>query len=189
MSTLTRDKLAARMMPHAAYEVDIPWQHLERHLADELKAGLDLDPDYQREHVWTEDQRVAWVEHVLTGGEFGKLILVGHTGTRAHAADASGRIPDYSLVDGKQRMATVRRLLRDDLAVFPDPEKPEGYVWSEIADDLKRIYIGRFQWRLVVVPTRADLLRLYLKLNAGGTPHTRQELARVEQLLEQERGR
>lgn len=140
MSTLTRDKLAARMMPHAAYAVDIPWQHLERHLADELKAGLDLDPD-------------------------------------------------YSLVDGKQRMATVRRLLRDDLAVFPDPEKPLGYVWSEIADDLKRIYIGRFQWRLVVVPTRAELLRLYLKINAGGTPHTRQELVRVERLLEQERGR
>lgn len=187
-SKLTRAMLAPLMIPHAAYEIDVGWDSLEGHLAREMSAGLDLDPDFQRGHVWTMAQRVAWVEYVLTGGEIGKTLLVAHIGKRAHDANAAGKINGYCLVDGKQRLTTARMLLRGDLRVFPRAECPEGYTWSEIDDGVKRLYIGRFQWRLVVVDSRADLLRLYLRLNAGGTPHAPEEIARVSAMLAEEKG-
>lgn len=185
-TSLTASMIADRMMPVAHYEIDLRWQNLEAHLDYELRAGLDLDPDFQRGHVWTPSQRVAWVEHVLTRGDVGKTLLVAHVGTRSHESDRNGQIQGYCLVDGKQRLTTVRAFLRGDFGVFADPEHPEGYLWSELGPDLKRDFTVRFHWRVVVVPTRAEILRLYLKINAQGTPHTAAEIARVQRLLAEE---
>jgi hypothetical protein len=41
----------------------------------------------------------------------------------------------------------------------------------------------RFQMKVCCLPTRAEVLRWYLAINAGGTPHTPEELARVRELL------
>jgi hypothetical protein len=49
----------------ANYHVHVPWTSLEKHLKDwQESLGLDLEPDFQRIHVWTEPQqrryRVSW---------------------------------------------------------------------------------------------------------------------------------
>ena len=61
-------------LPRAHYEIDIEWVGVERMLVSwGIGRGLiDLSPDYQREHVWTEAQRVAYIEYVLAGGEVGR---------------------------------------------------------------------------------------------------------------------
>jgi hypothetical protein len=128
---------------------------------------LNLDPDYQREHVWTREQQVKYVEYVLSGGEVGKAIIW----YAPSWPDDDGRPVD--LVDGKQRIQAVRAFMRGDF-------QAHGMVY-ESCDPLG--IECRFYWRVCSLATRAEVLQLYLNINAGGTPHTVAEIERVRGLL------
>jgi len=166
---------AIPQLPQAHYEVDTAWGRIEWSLMN-FAGGmrLDLDPDYQRMHVWSEDQQVAYVAYILQGGEVGKNITWNCRDWERPAPDDA-----IELVDGKQRLEAVRRFIRGDLEVF-------GMRYRE-ADTL-RIHHARFKFRVCSL-SRADVLRLYLNINAGGTPHTAEEIDRVRGLLDAEAGR
>jgi hypothetical protein len=167
--------------PEAHYEIDVAWSFLENwltsmdervaHEDEEWTGGLELDPDYQRSHVWTESQQRAFVEYSLKGGEGGRLLYWNSIGW--------GQVftQRVELVDGKQRLEAVRKFIRGDLTVF-------GGHRLENARSLGLDF--RFRMRIAGLPTRADVLRWYLSINAGGTPHTEEELDRVRNLLEAE---
>jgi hypothetical protein len=178
------EDIPGMMYPHSAYEVDWAWNVIERLVADDLAQGVDLDPPFQRVHRWTDEQRRLFCEYVLCGGETGKVLIFAQTGERAWEMGRDYKYQNYVLVDGKQRLESVRRLVRGELRVFPRPERPEGYLWEELGDGFTRMTTARFHFRLVVLPTYADILRLYLKFNAGGTPHTPAELDKVRDMLE-----
>lgn len=159
--------------PRAHYEVDVAWRYVEETLTSwsdttDGMGGLDLSPDYQRAHVWTREQQVAYVEYQLRGGEVGKNIVFnspdwGH-----------GYKRPTELIDGKQRLEAVRAFLRGEFPVF-------GHLFSEYADKLPQGLTFRF--RVCTLESRAEVLQLYLNINAGGTPHTPEELDRVRALL------
>jgi hypothetical protein len=160
--------------PRAHYEVDVSWDFVEWHLGKWRESyGLALDPDYQRAHVWTEAQQIAYVEYVLAGGEVGKNITWNCMGWGS--LDRTGPM---ELIDGKQRLEAVRAFMRGDLEV---------YGRRYVDGDALRWSAG-FKWRVCSLSTRADVLRLYLNINAGGTPHTPDEIERVRALLEHESG-
>lgn len=157
-------------LPTAHYEIDVGWDYLERQLESwddhsNGMGGLNLDPDYQRAHVWTPAQRIAYVEYMLSGGEVGKIITwnCADWGTTYQSP--------VELVDGKQRLEAVRAFMRNDLSVF-------GHLKSEFTGHL-RIFNAGFKFRVCSLKTRAEVLDLYLNINAGGTPHTKEELERV----------
>lgn len=160
---------------------------VESHLNMEFEVGLDLNPDYQKEHVWTDAQRVAYLEYMLLGGEAGKTLIVACVGggeDYVHRPDETIYLRGYSLVDGKQRLETVRRFLRGEIRVFAGVRGvPEGYLWSECANGFRATGANlSFRWLRVSVASKADLYKLYLKFNEGGTPHTAEELDRVRTL-------
>lgn len=162
-------------LPQACYQVDVPWSHLEDHLVhlDEAPGKLDLDPDYQREHVWARRQQVAYVEYCLMGGEVGRQITLNSPDWMG-----SWKRPT-ELVDGKQRLEAVRAFLRDEF-------RAHGHLFSEYEDRLP--LDCRFQFRVCKLETREEILQLYLNINAGGTPHTKAEITRVRKMLAHERG-
>ena len=157
--------------PSSIFEVDVSWEFLDAWIA-EANPPLDLDPDYQRGHVWGEAQQVAYLEYVLKGGEVGRNIVTNCPGWKSAGAGLGG---PYELVDGLQRITAVRCFMRDEVRVF-------GRLRSEIQGSLR--LSTTFRWRVLDLPTRADVLKLYLAINAGGTPHTREEIARVQALLQ-----
>lgn len=160
-------------LPRAYYTVDVPWDSIERQIETEKQAGLDLEPEYQREHKWTIEQRIAFVEYVMRGGEASTRITFVTT-------DRLGMpLPNYSLLDGKQRLESVRMFMRDELRAF-------GLLRSEFIGKPRGIWL---KWHIVAVPTVADIYRLYLALNEGGTVHTPQELGHVHALLAAEEER
>jgi len=101
--------------PRAHYQVNVSWEYLEEtvewYLALEL-APLDLNPDFQRAHVWTEAQQRAYVEYVLRGGEVGRTLTFNCPGWMN---DFRG---PYVIVDGKQRLEAARKFVRGELKVF-----------------------------------------------------------------------
>lgn len=64
-------------------------------------------------------------------------------------------------------LEAVRAFLRDEFTAF-------GSLRSEYTDHM-RLHLG-FKWRICGLATRAEILQLYLNINAGGTPHTQSEL-------------
>lgn len=163
--------------------VHFPWKSIEKalgpdgHLSDYQGNIPDICPDFQRGHVWNDAQRIAWLEYKLSGGHGSDLILWNEYPDGAHV-----------LVDGLQRLTSVRMFMRDEIAIFAgqggDPEN-EGWHKSEIDPRaIRRISGGGFlRFTINQLKTRADVLRWYIELNAGGTPHSDEEIERVRAML------
>lgn len=168
--------------PRAAWEVDVHWHEVVRSLnLLDFYRNLDLDPDFQRGHVWTDEQRRAWVEYVLQGGETGRNVTFVTDDWR------SGEEATFiAILDGKQRLETVQRFLRGEVRIFADAVKPEGYAVNEIGGVFRGL-LYTLKFRVIEVPNRAAALTLYLQFNGGGTPHSEAELLRVRALLDAER--
>ena len=160
--------------PHANYSIDVDWRYLEEQIEHATKDdGLDLNPDFQRAHVWTGKQQREYVEYVLMGGECSKVLTFNCPGWQYSLSKCG----PYVLVDGKQRLEAVRAFLRGSLSVF-------GYRFHEYTGHLRMFH--SFKWQVCELETRAELLQLYLNINAGGTPHTKAELDKVRKMLRQE---
>ena len=57
------------------YEVNIRLNHLEKTLKEyDEDYGLELNPDFQRGHVWSEEQQRAYVEFFIKGGKTARII-------------------------------------------------------------------------------------------------------------------
>jgi len=161
--------------PRAHYQVDVPWVRLEQYLLfDHGDLPLDLEPDYQRGHVWSDAQRIAYLEYQLMGGEAAKVVIANCPGW-----DYGGDLGPYELVDGLQRITAVRMFLSNELKAF-------GYYYKEYTDQL-RIHEAGFKWQVLSLATRAEVLNFYLLLNSGGVAHSPEEIGRVKKLLEKER--
>lgn len=167
---------------NASWGCDISWQYLVSDwLPQQLKDGLDIDPDFQRGHVWSEEQQRRYVEFVLQGGRTGREIQTNHPGW--HSGSMTG---PYVLVDGKQRIEAVCRFMKDEIAVFHDLHlKGVGYKRGDFTDYMR--HFASFRWSVNDLATRAEVLQWYLDLNAGGVVHTDMEISRVRALLEMEK--
>ena len=179
-STLTPDtagKVSYQQIPSftewGGYAVDHNWSWLETAVAGYVKDyGFDMgESDFQRGHVRTEAQQIAYVEHVLRGGRSGKDILCN-----ARNWQRSGDVGQMVLVDGKQRLRAALRFLRNDLGVFGGFHRNQftGHMSSQFAT---------FRWHVNSLNTREQVLWWYVEINAGGTPHTAAEINKVRALI------
>ena len=146
-------------------------EYIDREIAE----GLVLNPDFQRGHVWTEEQQTAYIEYLLMGGMSGRTIYL-------NAKDAESPSPenqDYVCVDGLQRITAIRGFYHDEIPAF-------GHRYSQFEGPLN---LTKFTMRIVVndLQTREEVLQWYLELNTTGVPHSKEELDRVKALLNRER--
>lgn len=164
-----------KMFPHCSWRCDVSWKYLENMIVSHSERGsgaLDLEPDFQRAHVWNDAQRTAYIEYILRGGTSGKELYFNCPGWGKNY-----RGP-YVIVDGKQRLEAVRRFMRGEIKAF-------GYYRHEY-EDAPDITSAKFSWNVAALETRREVLEWYLNFNAGGSAHTSEELERVRKLLEKE---
>ena len=170
------------------YGADVPWNYLEEWIAHHEKrnGGIDLAPDFQRGHVWSDEQRSRYIEFVLRGGQSSRTLYWNAPGFMRTRKPKDQDIADtILLVDGTQRLESVRRFMRNELAAF-------GYRLNdwEDADRFVRGMSGpSFRMAINDLSTRQAVLAWYLDLNAGGTPHSLEELQRVSALLKAATGK
>jgi hypothetical protein len=151
---------------------------VEEHAND---GGFDLDPDFQRGHVWTPDLRTAFIEHLLRDGEHGRTI-VWNSPTYDRIGGKRGDLDDtLVIVDGKQRFTALTLFLADEVRVF------DGNAFSDFDADSRRLMTSatgllRMFMHVHALQWRRDLLDLYLQLNLGAVPHSAEEIARVRAL-------
>jgi hypothetical protein len=157
-----------------SWECDYRLSNLLNTLAEwERDCGLNLEPDFQRAHVWTEEQQIAYVEFFLRGGKTSRVIYFNCPSWHSRV----NKYDDFVIVDGKQRLRAFTRFLKDEIKVF-------GSLCSEFEDGLRLHHTVRIN--VNNLKTRAEVLNWYLQFNSGGTVHTTEELDRVRDLLDAE---
>lgn len=151
------------------YHITVDWRDL-KHVIDRYltEDNLQLNPDFQRGHVWTEAQKIAFIEYILQGGTSGKHIYFNHPGWMSTFKG------DFVLVDGLQRITAVLDFLDNKIKVFGKYQKDyEGYIPSD----------AHFDFNIARIQKRSDVLKWYIFMNIGGTPHTSKEIEKVKNLL------
>lgn len=158
--------------PFATYSVDVDWTEIGewvRQQEEDRAYTIELSPDYQRGHVWTEDKQIKYVEYILRGGFSSKDLFFNCPGWMN---DFRGPL---QLVDGKQRYEAVRRFMNNEIRAFDHYlDQFEGRLRSTSC---------RFKIHVNNLETRAEVLQWYLDLNDGGVVHSDVELNRVRDLL------
>ena len=155
------------------YAVDYPLDYLVKWLDEQVSsAGLILNPDFQRGHVWTQRQQIEYIQFLLKGGRTGRDLHFNCPSW--HQPVPEGAYNEFVCVDGLQRVTAVTRFIRNEIKVF-------GTYYKDFTDsirtttDVLRIHIND-------LPTKRQVLNWYLEMNGAGTPHTRKELRRVAEL-------
>lgn len=161
------------LVPNGHYKINMPLNFIKKHLEDDIKdMGLNLDPDFQRAHVWDLDKRVKYVEFLLKGGKSNPIYFNHEGWMKSYRGE-------YVIVDGKQRLTAILMFLNNEFPVFKDMDSDGiGYYSREfdmIPNDVEFIVND--------LPSRELVLKWYLQMNEGNVAHTEEELDKVRQML------
>jgi len=125
-----------------------------------------LDPDFQRDFVWSEQKQSRLIESILMRIPLPVFYL---------AEDAEGRL---IVVDGRQRLTTLQRFLTGQLKLaLPDRPELDGKVFGELEVRLQnRVEDSSLVFYIMdhTVPERARL-DIFERVN-GGEVLTRQQM-------------
>ena len=161
------------------YHVNVGLDHLTRDVERYIEEyKLQLNPDFQRGHVWNEEKQIAYIEFLLRGGQSAKNIYFNMPHWMSWRSETFDETNCMVLVDGKQRLEAIRKSINSEIPVFGNTyEKYEDkrYIRSTCLD----FYVND-------LVTRKEVLQWYLDLNTGGVVHTKTEIDKVKRLLENE---
>lgn len=167
----------------AKWVADYRWDNLEKalHQLGQDWGGLDMCPDFQRGHVWTPKQQLAYIEACLRGVVSSSGLLIQLNSPSWAQEDAETDLPPgLQCLDGLQRYTAITEYAKGNV-------QPFGLSVSELA---KSRFSIKFQFVKVAVhgfTHRADLLENYIAFNSGGTQHSADEIERVKLLLAEEK--
>jgi len=143
-----------------------------RSYQEEELCPLDMDPDFQRVHVWSPEQQTRYMEFILQGGNSSRDLYFNCPGWMS-----SFKGP-FQLVDGKQRLAACLGFMDGTVEVFG------GKCIGDFSD---KPFNPTIRFHINDLETRQEILQWYLDINSGGVVHTADELDRVRELLDLEK--
>lgn len=105
----------------ARWTTDIQWADLERRLEKlgQDYGGLELVPDFQRGHVWTQRQQVHYIENCLRGVVPASSLLIQFNCPEFSDDGSDSDLPDgLQCVDGLQRYTAVTEFVQGRIKPF-----------------------------------------------------------------------
>lgn len=133
-------------------------------------------PPFQRQHVWTRQQEIAFVDSARKGFHLGSYMFNTTLSLKeALRTDENGRqyyFADLWLLDGMQRLTALQRFFDDEFPVA-------GLYWSEVPQIdrrfiLRDVHFTSYETHL----TDEKVMReIYDAMNFGGTAHREEERA------------
>jgi uncharacterized protein with ParB-like and HNH nuclease domain len=147
----------------------------------EKSYGLDMNPDFQRGHVWDMETKSKFIEYMLKGGMTQPIRFNSPSFGGARHLPSSDLPETMVIVDGKQRLTAIREFMENKIAVFG------GNFLKDF--DNPRVLLLRtdIYYSVNKLQTRKELLQWYLEMNEGQIAHTKEELERVRGLLKAEK--
>ncbi|WP_188186984.1 DUF262 domain-containing protein [Nonomuraea sp. SYSU D8015] len=171
------------------------------------RGTLAWDPPhvpYQRAPVWTLDQQIALIESLLKGIPI-PAIISNNRGSRRPGGE---KLPTRVIIDGQQRLTTMRRWLDNEFMVpaswFPSADvirvttiEPGTALAEEYGDTGPYLHFqdlhdeAQITFDLVALPVAEAHVRtieeeaaIYLRVNGYGTAQTNEDIARAARIAE-----
>lgn len=137
---------------------------------------------YQRDYVWSLEDEQNFIESIYNGLDCGKIVLRKrswkYVEDKANNNDTDG-LAFYDVIDGKQRIHTLKRFLNDEFADL------NGYYYSDLSERAK-IHFERSEsltyLELGEKATDEDVLKTFLMINFAGKPMSKEHLDYVQKL-------
>lgn len=157
--------------PHACYMVHAELTYFVNHLEDwdrpDMGSPLILDPEWQRGHIWTEEQQISFMEYFLKGPTTGINLYFN-----CSSWQRKYNTPVYC-VDGLQRITAAKRFMNNEIPAY-------GKFLEEYEDKPRQNFI----LNMLKVSNKKELLSIYHAFNAKGTPHDPKELERIQKMID-----
>jgi len=130
--------------------------------------NVNLDPEYQRDLVWSNKDKEDFITSVLEGTDIGKIVIIDHSYEYSKQTTV-----EYEILDGKQRLSTL-------IDFYLDRWKYRGYYYSEL--DVKLKY--RFNNATISVAEYKtddvdEKIKLFLSINDTGITMSREHLNNI----------
>lgn len=136
-------------------------------------------PDYQRDLVWTLEQKENLIKSILYGNPIGDFLFKKEFGK-----DANGNPNEleviWSIIDGQQRINAIRGFILNEFKIDNKYFKDLKY-WdarSFIETEITVITIKEISLK--------EEIEIYLNRNCGGTNHTKEDLDKAKRFLMEE---
>lgn len=165
-----------QLTEYGVYQVNVPIRYVLDNITkweEDSYYQLQLNPDFQRGHVWTEEQQIRYMEFLLKGGKSSRVIYFNKPSWQSSMPIK--KYDDFVCVDGLQRLTAIMRFLKNEIKVFDT-------YYKDFEDKLPIRYDVIFN--VNNLKTKKEVLQWYIDLNIGGTAHTKEEIDKVKKMME-----
>ena len=134
-------------------------------------SGLVMKPTFQRNPVWTVNQKSYLVDSILRSYPIPELYLQEKVNERGDS--------QFIVVDGQQRIRTVLDYINNEFALVPSEtgEQWENLTFDELsADDKKRFFEYKFVIRLLPDIDEEIIRNIFKRINKNNERLNQQEL-------------
>lgn len=151
----------------------------ENHLLDKY----NFDPAYQRDSVWSDEKQSFFIDSLLKNFPIPPIFL-------HQKIDDDKGTTKYDVIDGKQRLTSIVRFLKNEIPVFDESaESPfhDEKISGVYFDDLNKKELAEYKkklWRYVIpieyidTADKAIIDNIFDRLNRNGEKLEGQELRR-----------
>jgi len=150
-------------------------RHFIERIDDWKSEGLEMNPDFQRGHVWTVGQSKRYIEALLEG-----RVKNANTIYLNNSEFMNSGSRNFYCVDGLQRYNAVKLFYENKLSIY------NNIKLDDFEDKHILLRMLLLKINMNTLQTRKEVLQWYLEMNSGGTVHTKEELNRVKKLLKNE---
>ena len=136
--------------------------------------GINMNPNYQRDYVWTMKDKVLLIDSIFNNIEIGKIALI-HYSTFTWMESGYG----YEILDGKQRLNALIEFYEDRFSYmgkyYSDLSGMDKYTFKN-----HPIAIGNIE-----ESDKKVILKYFLMLNRTGKVMDQKHLNKVEQMYQE----
>ena len=139
------------------------------HMVYASHAGVDFDVEYQREHVWDLEDKVALIDSIFNNVDIGKFVFVQLN------KYTEGKY--LQVLDGKQRLTALCEFYEDR---FPY----KGVYFSQMSGGDKHTFRGHgVTYGFLENPDQRGIYETFIKMNTCGKPMDHKHINKVKKLL------
>lgn len=135
-------------------------------LVDQIgRKEIIINRDYQRgAGLWPDSARTYFIDTILEGYPFPKVYLY-------QVFNEKTKRPIKEIVDGQQRLTTIRDFMSDKFKLTSASKKYNGMKYGDLDEDTQRLFLTyQIELSIILSATRPELLEMFRRINAYTAP-------------------